>query len=136
MFVPVYNLTDGPVPIDFAGRTIGGHEWGVAWRTDDRVTHATENGQLSVLTKVTPGASEEAVAAGERAEELNQRHERAEALPKGRLLDLARELPDFAGRDLDPDDEPTVYELRRAVAMADVDLPAPKPAPKSQEASS
>lgn len=136
MFVPVYNLTDGPVPIDFAGRTIGGHEWGVAWRSDDRVTHAVENGQLAVLQKVSKEASDEAVEADDRAKALNDRHERAEALPKGELLDLARDLPDFTGRELDPDDEPTVYELRRAVALADVDLPATKPTPKTQEATS
>lgn len=91
MFAPAYNPTDHPVLIDGAGRTLGGGDWGVVWRTADAVVAAVDRDDLVVLSeamvpKDLASAAHDAREAIEAARAAQEAHDDLEAVDKEVLV--------------------------------------------------
>lgn len=125
MFVTAYNPTDGPVLIDDAGRVLGGGEFGPVDTTEQPTKDALEDGRL-VRPDSEPGrgASDEAIAAAQRAKLLEERAQAFRALDKPVLIRLAGDVDVAPG--LDDDQLPAKAALVSALAYSDVPVPPKK----------
>lgn len=70
-YVTAYNPTDGPVTVDDLGRSIGGHSWGPA-RRSNHLDYLANTGSLVVVTQLDEhSAGDDARLAARTVDELN-----------------------------------------------------------------
>lgn len=121
MFVPAQNVSDSPVLIDAAGRTLGGGDWGPVDRHDPVAQEAIGDSRLAIHPDlvVSGDTSEEARTAVERAEVLERRRRELANLSEDQLTTLAN----AAGIDVELDDDFDTVEaadtLRRVLVYVD-----------------
>lgn len=123
MFVPAQNVSDAPVLIDEAGRTLGGGDWGAVDRHNPVAQQAIGDSRLAIHPDLE--------AADDTADEA--RHAIAEAARlEGRRLELANLDADqltaragAAGLDIEADADLDVERLRAVLVY--VEAPAPSP---------
>lgn len=132
MFAPAYNPTDHPVLIDARGRTLGGGDWGVVWRTGSHVVAAVDRDDLVVLSdamvpKDLSAAAADARDAIEAARAAQEAHDDLEGLDKDVLVAALERVDVEHPAELAELHKPElVRELALAgVSVAEVRGPAP-----------
>lgn len=124
-----YNPSDDPLVVDTEGRVIGGREWGTYDTTDEVAKGLVADGRLLPVDKPEhDDLNENAVAAFERTENIENRVEQVSSLDKDTLHETAVD----AGL-VGEDENVGVADLREAVAE-NVAVEVPKKSNRKREA--